>query len=92
MQIVQCDGTALLPYQQELIAVLQLTLHLKCKEAADLASVLLKNLLKAVTTTFSLDYRNTPTDWNLPFTQQLPIRVSVYGELIKWNGSSLDML
>jgi len=76
VQIVQCDGNALLPYQEELISVLRLTLGLKCKEAADLAGVLLKNLLKAVTFTFTLDYRNTPTDWNLPFSQQLPIRVS----------------
>ena len=74
-QIVRCNGKALLPYKGELVTVLNATLHLKCKDAADLSGILLRHLLKALTLTYALDYRSTHLDWDAPLSENLPIRV-----------------
>ena len=57
--------------------VLRITLHLKCKDAADLSGNLFKHILKAVTVIYADDYRCTVQDWNSPLTEFLPIRVSL---------------
>ena len=55
--------------------VLRHTLHMKCKDGATFAASLLKNTLSCLTMTYALDYKSSTTDWNAPFTAQLPIRV-----------------
>ncbi len=77
LQCVRCDGHALLPYRQELITILRATLHLKCKEGAELAGNLLRHCLKALTLIYTIDYRSTTSDWDTPLDEYLPIRVSV---------------
>ena len=67
----------MLPYVPELKVVLKATLHLKCKEAANLAGSLLKDMLKALTLTYPLDYRSSQQDWDQGLADFLPIRVHV---------------
>ena len=74
LQAVRTDGKALLPYSEQLISVLKVTLHLKCKEAADMAGSLLRHLLRGLTLTYALDHRSTTMDWDRPLMEVLPIR------------------
>ena len=39
LQVVRCDGEVVLEYMNDIRRVLQLTLHVKCKDGADLAGV-----------------------------------------------------
>ena len=72
---MRCDGRQLLAYREDLVGVLRATLHLRCKEASELAGCVLRYLLKALTLTYALDYRSTDTDWDDPDCDVLPIRV-----------------
>jgi len=65
----------LLIYREDLIAVLKATLHLKCREGAELAGNLLQHLLKALTLIYAMDYRSSAKGWDTPLEEQLPIRV-----------------
>nr|UCK81620.1 proteasome activator complex subunit 4 [Arenicola marina] len=73
-ECVRSNGRALLPYREDLVTVLKACLHLKCKEAADLAGNLLRHVLKALTLIYATDYRSAQTDWSAPFSEQFPIR------------------
>ena len=75
-QTVRCNGSFLLDYKQELVAVLHATLHLKCQDGAELAGNLLRHILKALTLTYACDYRSSPEGWDRPLDAYLPIRVS----------------
>jgi len=75
LQVVRCEGSCLLPYKSQLLAVLKLTLHVVCKEVLTLSCVLLKHLLRVLTLIYVNDYRSTTSDWDLPLSQVLPIRV-----------------
>ena len=77
-QIVRCDGRSLLAYKQQLLMVLRLTLHVVCKEVLTLSCMLLKHVLKAVTLTYASDYRSSTSDWDLPLSDVLPIRVLAF--------------
>ena len=77
-QIVRCDGRSLLAYKQQLLTVLRLTLHVVCKEVLTLSCMLLKHVLKAVTLTYASDYRSSTSDWDLPLSDVLPIRVLAF--------------
>lgn len=90
LQAVRCDGSCLLAYGEQLVDVLKATLHLKCKEAADLAGNLLHHLLRALTLIYALDHRSTTMDWNKPLTEVLPIREwgvpgYLYNLQLKWH-------
>lgn len=74
-ELVRCDGQQLLAYREDLEAVLQATIHLRCKEASELAGSVLRFTLKSLTLTYALDYRSSDTDWDDPHSDVLPIRV-----------------
>ena len=73
--MVRCEGSSLLAYKSQLLAVLKLTLHVVCKEVLTLSCVLLKHLLKAMTLIYADEYRSSTSDWDLPLSEVLPIRV-----------------
>ena len=79
LQLVRCDGKHILTYKDDLMPVLRATLHLRCKEASEIAGNVLRHLLRALTLIYTLDYRSTPVDWDAPLSEELPIRVSKLG-------------
>jgi len=60
------------------MSVLRLTLHVTCKEVLSLSCLLVKHILRSLTLIYSLDYRSSTMDWDLPLDQVLPIRVYNY--------------
>ena len=72
---MRCDGQCLIPHKDDIIDVLKATLHLKCKEGADLAGNLLRHTLKALTLLYTMDYRSSAEGWDKPMGEHLPIRV-----------------
>lgn len=76
LKVVRCDGLCLLPYKTELIAVLRAILHLKCKDAQELAGNLLRYILRALSLIYATEYRSSADDWDRPLSEVFPIRVS----------------
>lgn len=76
-QVVRCNGRELLPHVELLRKVLHRTLHLSSRKGYLLASTLLRNMLRACTMVFPLDYRSTHRPWEecLDFASYLPTRV-----------------
>ena len=72
---MRLNGAALVPYKNQLLQVLDISLHLKCQEGEALSAVLLQHLLRSLTLIYALDYKTSPNDWNQPLDQYLPIRV-----------------
>ena len=75
LQIVRCDGEVLLPYQSQLLEVLQLTLHLKCVQGYELAGQLMRHILRALTLYYPLDYRSIADSFDRPVSEYLAINV-----------------
>lgn len=75
-EMVRCDGRELLPHVPALRQVLGRTLQLSSRRGYLLASSLLRNMLRACSMVFPLDYRSTATPWEecLDFASHLPIR------------------
>ncbi|KAH8027892.1 hypothetical protein HPB51_011122 [Rhipicephalus microplus] len=75
-EIVRCNGKELIPHLSSLRDVLRRTLHLSSRRGYLLASSLLRNILRACSLLFPLDYRMTAVPWEqcLNFAEYLPIR------------------
>ncbi|KAI1295461.1 Proteasome activator complex subunit 4 [Halotydeus destructor] len=75
-EVVRCDGNVLLKYKSLLTDVLERGLQLQARRGYELASSLLQNLLKSLTTIYSLDFRGSCVPWDeyTDFTKHLPIR------------------
>ncbi|XP_065305913.2 proteasome activator complex subunit 4A-like [Dermacentor albipictus] len=75
-EMVRCNGKELLPHLPSLRDVLHRTLHLSSRRGYLLASSLLRNILRACSLVFPLDYRMTAIPWEqcLDFANYLPIR------------------
>lgn len=75
-EVVRCNGRELLPHVELLRKVLHRTLHLSSRKGYLLASTLLRNMLRACTMVFPLDYRSTHRPWEecLDFASYLPTR------------------
>jgi len=71
---VRCDGSKLLIYKTELLAVLNKTLKLKCIQAYELACQLLKNLLKFLIQIYPKEFKSVSHNLDSPVTEYLPIR------------------
>ncbi|XP_076868497.1 proteasome activator complex subunit 4A isoform X2 [Brachyhypopomus gauderio] len=69
-EVVRVDGDKLLPYGGRLARVLQLTLHLKCKQGYGLACGLVLNTLRSTSVIYPTEYCSVPA----AFQQHLPIR------------------
>lgn len=74
-QIVRCNGEVLVPYKDQLLEVLQLTLHLKCVQGYELAAQLMRYILRALTLHYPLDYRSIADSFDRPVTEYLAINV-----------------
>jgi len=75
--VVRCDGTFLVKYESDIIEVLRSTLHFKCKEVQQLASSLLRNVLKLLTVVYTLNCRSVSDAWKTAGSDHpIPIRVS----------------
>lgn len=72
-QIVRCNGEVLVPYKDQLLEVLQLTLHLKCVQGYELAAQLMRYILRALTLHYPLDYRSIADSFDRPVTEYLAI-------------------
>lgn len=72
---MRCNGEVLVPYKDQLLEVLQLTLHLKCVQGYELAAQLMRYILRALTLHYPLDYRSIADSFDRPVTEYLAINV-----------------
>lgn len=75
-EAVRCDGKVLLKYRDIIKQVLGRTISLESRKGYTLASTMLQNLLKALTSTYATDFRSTNVPWTEyeDFTKHFPIR------------------
>ncbi|XP_062621766.1 LOW QUALITY PROTEIN: proteasome activator complex subunit 4B-like [Saccostrea cucullata] len=94
-QLVRCNGEALLPYKDQLLEVLQMTLHLKCVQGYELSCQLMRYTLRALTLHFPLDYRSVAGSFDRPVSEYLAINDwAIPGDMddlgMKWHIPSAD--
>ncbi|KAL3873182.1 hypothetical protein ACJMK2_036330 [Sinanodonta woodiana] len=73
-QLIRCNGQELLPYKEELMEVICITIKLKCVEGYEIVGQLIRYLLRALTLIYSLDYKSRAGSFDEPLTDYLPIR------------------
>lgn len=74
-QVTRVDGDKILPYRSDLVQILQLTLHLKCKQGYTLACNLLHHILRSLALIYPTDYCSVPGGFHQPISDYLPIKV-----------------
>ncbi|KAK3093564.1 hypothetical protein FSP39_017345 [Pinctada imbricata] len=89
-QLVRCNGKVLLPYREDLLSVLSLTLHLKCIQGYELAGQLLRFVLRALTLHYPLDYKSIAESFDRPVTEYLAINDwampgDIYNLNVEWH-------
>lgn len=82
-QVTRTDGSKLLPYSSDLVQILQLTLHLKCKQGYSMACTMLHHILRSVTLIYPTEYCSVPGGFSRPISEHLPIKV--------WLSVNLDL-
>ncbi|XP_069787517.1 proteasome activator complex subunit 4-like isoform X1 [Narcine bancroftii] len=73
-EVTRVDGDKLLLYKDQLLKILQRTLHLKCKQGYTLAGTLLHHLLRSTTLIYPTEYCSVPGGFDKPFTEYFPIK------------------
>ncbi|KAG7462683.1 hypothetical protein MATL_G00187310 [Megalops atlanticus] len=73
-EVTRVDGDKLLPYRTQLVQILQLTLHLKCKQGYSLACNLLHHVLRSTALTYPTEYCSVPGGFQRPLKDYLPIK------------------
>lgn len=73
-ELVRCSGCHLIKYVPQITHVLTQTLHLKSREGYQLAGSILGYLLKYLGITIPKEYRSMPHEWDVSFTDSLPIK------------------
>ncbi|XP_041866071.1 proteasome activator complex subunit 4A isoform X1 [Melanotaenia boesemani] len=73
-EVSRVDGDKILPYRSELVQILQLTLHLKCKQGYTLACNLLHHILRSTALTYPTEYCSVPGGFHKPVCDYLPIK------------------
>ncbi|XP_036402211.1 proteasome activator complex subunit 4A [Megalops cyprinoides] len=73
-EVTRVDGDKLLPYRTQLVQILQLTLHLKCKQGYSLACNLLHHVLRSTALTYPTEYCSVPGGFQRPLQDYLPIK------------------
>ncbi|XP_072293387.1 proteasome activator complex subunit 4A isoform X1 [Eucyclogobius newberryi] len=73
-EVTRVDGDKLLPYRSELVQILQLTLHLKCKQGYTLACNLLHHILRSTVLIYPTEYCSVPGGFHQPISDYLPIK------------------
>ncbi|TKS85439.1 Proteasome activator complex subunit 4A [Collichthys lucidus] len=73
-EVTRVDGDKVLPYRSELVQILQLTLHLKCKQGYTLACNLLHHILRSSALIYPTEYCSVPGGFRQPISDYLPIK------------------
>ncbi|XP_016892945.1 proteasome activator complex subunit 4A isoform X2 [Cynoglossus semilaevis] len=73
-EVTRVDGEKLLPYRTQLVQILQLTLHLKCKQGYTLACNLLHHILRSTALIYPTEYCSVPGGFHQPVSDYLPIK------------------
>ncbi|KAL3050189.1 hypothetical protein OYC64_012265 [Pagothenia borchgrevinki] len=73
-EVTRVDGDKVLPYRSEVVQILQLTLHLKCKQGYTLACNLLHHLLRSSALLYPKEYCSVPGGFHQPISDYLPIK------------------
>ncbi|KAA8583909.1 hypothetical protein FQN60_015117 [Etheostoma spectabile] len=73
-EVTRVDGDKVLPYRSNLVQILQLTLHLKCKQGYTLACNLLHHILRSSALTYPTEYCSVPGGFHQPTSDYLPIK------------------
>jgi len=71
-EVVRSSGS--LQYKDKLIAAINSTIHLKCKEAATLGAILLEHMLRPLAKICPMEWRSVLVDFGTPPTEHLFIR------------------
>ncbi|KAG7241635.1 hypothetical protein INR49_025411 [Caranx melampygus] len=72
--VSRVDGDKILPYRSDLVQILQLTLHLKCKQGYMLACNLLHHILRSTALIYPTEYCSVPGGFHQPVSDYLPIK------------------
>uniref|UniRef100_A0A8C9XEB7 Proteasome activator subunit 4 n=1 Tax=Sander lucioperca TaxID=283035 RepID=A0A8C9XEB7_SANLU len=73
-EVTRVDGDKVLPYRSNLVQILQLTLHLKCKQGYTLACNLLHHILRSSALIYPTEYCSVPGGFHQPTSDYLPIK------------------
>ncbi|XP_047208464.1 proteasome activator complex subunit 4A isoform X1 [Girardinichthys multiradiatus] len=73
-EVTRVDGDKLIPYRSDLVQILQLTLHLKCKQGYILACNLLHHILRSTALIYPTEYCSVPGGFHQPVCDYLPIK------------------
>lgn len=73
-EMLDCNGRALVPYVDELVRILDRTLHLNCRQGALMASKLLDFLLTSLTVIQPFEFRSQPELFCRPVGECLTVR------------------
>ncbi|KAM6956793.1 proteasome activator complex subunit 4A [Aplochiton taeniatus] len=73
-EVTRVDGDKVLPYRSQLVQVLQLTLHLKCKQGYTLACNMLHHILRSTALIYPTEYCSVPGGFQQPGKDYLPIK------------------
>lgn len=76
-QVTRVDGDKILSYRSDLVQILQLTLHLKCKQGYTLACNLLHHILRSSALIYPTEYCSVPGGFHQPISDYLPIKVLI---------------
>ncbi|XP_034148171.1 proteasome activator complex subunit 4A isoform X3 [Esox lucius] len=73
-EVTRVDGDKILPYSTQLVQILQLSLHLKCKQGYALACNLLHHILRSTALIYPTEYCSVPGGFQQPTKDYLPIK------------------
>uniref|UniRef100_A0AAQ4Q9D5 Proteasome activator subunit 4a n=1 Tax=Gasterosteus aculeatus aculeatus TaxID=481459 RepID=A0AAQ4Q9D5_GASAC len=94
-EVTRVDGDKVLPYRSDLVQILQLTLHLKCKQGYTLACNLLHHILRSSALIYPTEYCSVPGGFHQPISDYLPIKDwgrpgDLWNLDIRWHVPSLE--
>nr|DBA27145.1 TPA: hypothetical protein GDO54_011320 [Pyxicephalus adspersus] len=94
-EVTRVDGEKLLPYRDQLVKILQRTLHFTCKQGYTLSCNLLHHLLRSCTLIYPTEYCSVPGGFDKPLSEYFPIKDwGKAGELwnlnIRWHVPSAE--
>eukprot|EP00064_Thunnus_orientalis_P007411 superscaffoldBa00000821_g7431 len=73
-EVTRVDGDKILPYRSDLVQILQLTLHLKCKQGYTLACNLLHHILRSSVLIYPTEYCSVPGGFHQQISDYIPIK------------------
>jgi hypothetical protein len=67
----------LIDYLPSIQPVLEKTVHMASKDGYTLGCSIVRNILRALTTTFAVEYKAIPEGYDRPLEEYLPIKVGL---------------